>query len=194
LKVAEIIKRCKKGDPKGFRALVDTYASRLMGVCLRYMEDEAAAKDVLQESFIRIFQNMEKYVEKGSFEAWLTRITITSALMELRKKKRLPFHVELEANHIEEWRENVHAEIKLNEEDILEMIHELPDHYRVIFNLYVIEGLTHAEIANLLEIGESTSRTKLTRARQKMQEIYSRRSAPLKGIEAEEKKEISRIS
>lgn len=173
---------------------MDTYASRLMGVCLRYMEDEASAKDVLQESFIRIFQNMEKYVEQGSFEAWLSRITVTSALMELRKKKRLPFHVELEANHLHEWRENVKAEIKLNEEDILEMIHELPEHYRVIFNLYVIEGFTHAEIATLLEIRESTSRTKLTRARQKMQEIYNRKSAPLKGILPEEKKEISRIS
>jgi RNA polymerase sigma-70 factor (ECF subfamily) len=194
LKEAEIIKRCKKGDPKGFRALVDTYASRLMGVCLRYMEDEAAAKDVLQESFIRIFHNMDKYVKKGSFEAWLTRIAVTSALMELRKNKRFPFHVELEANHGNAIRENVHAETTLNEEDILAMIHELPEHYRVIFNLYVIEGFTHAEIADLLEIGESTSRTKLTRARQKMQEIYHKRNALIAQVPDEKIKEKYRIS
>jgi RNA polymerase sigma factor (sigma-70 family) len=194
LKEAEIIKKCKQGDQQGFKALVESYAPRLMGICLRYMKDETTAKDVLQESFIRIFQNIGKYKKTGSFEAWLSRITVTSALMELRKKRKLPFHVELEQNHVEELKENVTAEMTLNKEDILEMIHELPDHYRLIFNLYVIEGYTHGEIATLLEIGESTSRTKLTRARQKMQEIYQRRSELKKRTKIEDRKEISRIS
>ena len=175
MKEAEIIQLCKKGDPKGFRKLVDSYAPQLMAVCQRYISDEFTAKDVLQESFIRIFKNIGKYQEKGSFEAWLRRIVITSALMEIRKQKRDPFKSNLGMEQSQLLDQHAEVDLSLNESDILAMIHELPEHYRVIFNLYVIEGYNHKEIAALLDIGESTSRTKLTRARVKMQEIYRKK-------------------
>jgi len=167
----KIIKYCKKGDERGFKSLVDRYAPKLMGICLRYMKDEFAAKDVLQESFIKIFEGISRYENTGSFEAWLCKITVRCALMTLRKQKKFLLHAELNNTH-EEIYQDAEVEVDLDEADILEMIKQLPDHYRIIFNMYVIEGYNHAEISELLNIPESTSRTKLTRARRKMQEIY----------------------
>ena len=166
---AEIIKDCKRGNQKGYKALVDKYAPMLMGICLRYMQNEFAAKDVLQECFIKIFQNIPNYKPKGSFEGWISKIAVRSSLIALRKKKNGFAYLETVQ---EEWKYDPKIEIELNEEDILKMIHMLPEHYRVIFNMSIIEGYTHAEIAKMLQIPESTSRTKLTRARRKMQEIY----------------------
>ena len=142
------------------------------------MQDESSAKDVLQDSFIKIFNNIENYKPMGSFEAWLVRITVTTSLMALRKKKN--GYSFLESFDVDNWYYEPDIELELNEEDILKMIQKLPDHYRVIFNLYVIEGYNHREIAKLLKIPESTSRTKLTRARKKMQEIYNKEVQDLK--------------
>ena len=165
-----------------------------MGVCLRYMKEESVAQDVLQESFIRIFTNIKHYNKTGSFEAWLRRIVVTSALMELRKTRKQAFKVELESNHSDQLNENAPVEIKLDEADILEMINRLPDHYRLIFNLYIIEGFTHAEIADMLDIKESTSRTKLTRARIKMQEIYLEHVEMMNTRTGSKSKEVFKIS
>jgi RNA polymerase sigma-70 factor (ECF subfamily) len=171
LKEAEIIYYCKQGNHEAFKALVDKYASKLMGICLRYMQNEFEAKDVLQESFIRIFKSISVYESSGSFEGWLNKIVVRSSLMALRKKKNGFAYLEsIDSN--EDWSYKPEIEIELNEEDILKMIHKLPEHYRVIFNMSIIEGYSHAEIAELLQIKESTSRTKLTRARKKMKEIY----------------------
>jgi len=189
-----IIKQCKRGNPKGFKALVDSYAPKLMGICLRYMKDEFEAKDVLQDSFIKIFHSISAYQNTGSFEAWLSRIAVTKCLMQLRKNKKQNFHIDYNSNNSTDIHQEAKIEIKLNEEDILEMLKELPDHYRIIFNLYVIEGYSHSEIAELLEIPESTSRTKLTRARRKMQEIYKKRSDSTGNTAKNELSEISKIS
>ncbi len=191
---AEIIKRCKNGDQQAFRQLVDRYAPKLMGICLRYMHEEFAAEDVLQESFIRIFKSISSYKSTGSFEAWLSKITVRSALITLRKNKKLSFHLELNNNH-EKHYENAGIEIELDEADIIKMIGKLPEHYRIIFNMYVIEEFSHKEISELLEIPESTSRTKLTRARRKMQKIYLETSEKKKEIYNKvEDREILKIS
>ena len=166
----DIIKYCKSGDAKGFRILTEKYASKLFGVCLRYMQDEDEAKDVLQDSFVKIFKNIDKYKPVGSFESWLVRITITTSLMALRKKKNGFSYLDAVEN--DNWYVEPVVEQVLNEEDILNMILKLPYHYRIIFNLYVIDGYSQREIAELLQIKDSTVRTKLTRARKKMQEIY----------------------
>jgi RNA polymerase sigma-70 factor (ECF subfamily) len=166
---AEIIKYCKSGDHKGFKFLIDRYAAKLMGICLRYMQNEFAAKDVLQDCFIRIFENITNYKPTGSFEAWISKIAVTSSLMALRKKKNGFAYLET----VQEERTYLpEIDLELNEEDILKMILRLPEHYRIVFNMSIIEGYSHAEIADILEINESTSRTKLTRARKMMQEIY----------------------
>jgi len=168
---ADIIKYCKEGDRKGYKMLVDRYAPKLLGICLRYMNDEFEAKDVLQECFIKIFKNISKYEAIGSFEGWMSKIAVRSSLIALRKNKNNLIYLEPINKNIE-WSYDSDTEFNLNEEDILKMIQKLPEHYRIVFNMSIIEGYTHAEIANLLNIPESTSRTKLTRARKKMQEIY----------------------
>lgn len=194
LKEAEIIKKCKKGDHQAFNFLVKNYAPRLMGICLRYMGDRAAAEDVLQESFIRVFKSISKYKKTGSFEAWLSRITVTTALMELRKNKKRSFEAELDPGINGKHGQEAFVEIKMNEADILEMMDELPESYRIIFNLFVIEGYNHQEISTLLEIKESTSRTKLTRARRKMQEIYINKNKQGEILEQKKRTGYSKIS
>jgi len=139
---------------------------------MRYMQDDFAAKDVLQESFIKIFQNIDRYYDKGSFEGWLRKITVNTCLMAIRKQKN-GFDI-LELSDINNRQVKPDVEFDLNEKDILKMIRQLPGQYRAIFNLFVIEGYSHAEIANLLQIKESTSRTKLSRARKLIQQIYLR--------------------
>lgn len=166
----QIIKYCKAGNSRGFKELVDRYAPKLYGICLRYMGDEFEAKDVLQESFIKIFKNISKYEQTGSFEGWMSKIAVNSSLMALRKNKNHIAYLEPIQETIDAY--DTEIEDKLNENDIVEMIKKLPNHYRTIFNLAIIEGYKHSEIASLLNITESTSRTKLTRARKKMQDIY----------------------
>jgi len=168
----QIIKYCKKGDSRGFKNLVDAYAPKLYGICLRYMNDEFEAKDVLQECFIKIFKNIPDYKTTGSFEGWISKIAVNCSLMALRKNNiqlRLidPLNGFNEKDHL-----TVDIEKDMNEKDILDMLKKLPNHYRVIFNLAIIEGYKHSEIAEILDIPESTSRAKLSRARRKMQEIY----------------------
>ncbi len=168
----EIIEYCKRGDSKGFKQLVDTYSSKLYGICLRYMNNEFEAKDVLQESFIKIFNSITHYECTGSFEGWMSKIAVNSSLMALRKNK---YHFSpLEPLNDVKSTSSLSIDIEniMDESDILDMLMKLPHHYRVIFNLAVIEGYKHSEIAKILEIAESTSRTKLARARKKMQDIY----------------------
>lgn len=172
---AQIIKACKAGDPDGFYQLVNKYAGRLFGICLRYMKDEDDAKDVLQEGFIKIFKKIESYKPTGSFEAWLSKVVVNQSLMELRKKKKQFLIIESEILSIDQI-DNFDIEIELEEMDILEMLWELPDHYRIILNLAIIEGYSHEEISEMLKINVSTSRTKLGRARKKLQEIYLEKS------------------
>ena len=171
MKDKEIIKYCKQGDQRGFKALVEQYAPKLMGICIRYLQNEFEAKDALQETFIKIFQNIEKYETTGNFSGWLRKIAINTSLIAIRKKRNGFAYLENEGFE-NDWNYDAEIEIELNEKDILNMIHSLPEHYRVIFNLAVVEGYSHIEIAKLLNIAESTSRSKLTRARKKMQIIY----------------------
>ena len=186
----QIIQYCKQGDSRGFKYLVDTYASKLYGICLRYLGDEFEANDALQECFIKIFRNISLYEQTGSFEGWISRIAVNTSLMALRKRKnRMRFLEPLK--EIEDGFIDSIVESDLNEMEIIGMLKKLPDHYRVIFNLAIIEGFSHSEIAKKLDIPESTSRTKLTRARKKMQEIYLKE---MKTNPIDLKKEIKRTT
>jgi len=165
---AEIIKGCKKNNIACQRLLFDAYAGRLMTVCLRYACDTPEAEDMLQETFIRIFDVIDQYRFEGSFEGWLKRIAVSVALRILQKKK-IKFS---SADFISD--ENISAaEPKvlstLSVEELLKLINGLPDGYRIIFNLYVMEGYNHDEIAEMLNIETVTSRTQLVKARKMLQ-------------------------
>ena len=143
------------------------YSGILMTVCRRYTRDLGLAKDVLQEGLIKILRAIPKYQSTGSFEGWMKKIVINTAL---QKKEKKSYHSEL--NGFEKMPEReIAPEIysQLNAEELIQVIDRLPDGFREVFNLYAIEGFSHGEIAELLNISESTSRSQLSRARKILQ-------------------------
>lgn len=164
---AEIIKGCIKKDISCQRMLFDQYAGRLMTVCLRYACDNPEAEDMLQESFVRIFHSVEQYRFEGSFEGWLKRITVTICLKSLQRKK---IRFTETAGHESIPGTEPEALSNLSEQELIKMISDLPDGYRVVFNLYVMEGYSHTEIAQALNIEAATSRSQLLKARRMLQQ------------------------
>lgn len=140
----------------------------LLTVCRRYARDEAMAKDALQETFILIFKNIEKYESKGSFEAWMRKIAINVSLKPYERKY---YQNELPAHSFEDrnWAEPKILQ-QLEAEEVIKQIQTLPDGYRTVLNLYVFEGLSHKEISVFLQISEGTSRSQLLRARKLLKE------------------------
>lgn len=163
----QLIKDCQAGIKTSQRELVKRYSGMLMAACRRYVKDESAAKDVLQETFIRIFTHIKKYQSTGPFENWMRRIAVRCALTAI-DKKRLKKEIELTEHHQDSA---IKPEVfnYLGYEDISRLIAELPPGYQMVFNLNVIEGYTHREIAELLQISESASRSQLTRAKKLLQ-------------------------
>jgi len=157
----QLIKNCKKKLPQAQAELYNRYATVLFSVCLKYAPNYAEAEDILQDAFMTIFEKVNQYKNKGSFEGWLKRIAINTALQRYRKPG--VFNLVNEEN-IEE------VEIEIEDESIpldflLKIIQELPDRYRMVFNLYVMDGHSHKEIATLLHISQGTSKSNLARAR-----------------------------
>ena len=164
----QLIAGCLKDDKKAQHAFFYSYSRMLMGVAVRYVKDEASAQDVVQESFIRIFKsfNTLKNIEKRTVESWIRKITARESIRWLKNNERYTFH---ENNDV--FTElKTHQPNQLEHKELLIMLRQLPVGYRTIFNLYVIEGYTHREIGELLNITESTSRSQLTRAKKLLQQ------------------------
>ena len=160
----ELIQACLRGNPQAQRALYERYKVSLFRLCLRYAGDRAEAEDFLQESFIRIFNDLKNYRGEGAFGGWMRRVTLNAALQQLRKKSRRPDEMQFEpALHILEETANLFDE--MDAEALTGMIQRLPPGYRAVFNLYVIEGFSHREIADMLGISESASKTQLFKAK-----------------------------
>jgi len=158
-----IIDGCKKGKPDFQKELVLKYSGLLMTVCRRYSRDAEFAKDILQEALIKILKSISNYEEKGSFEAWMKRITINTALKYFDKSS-----FKNEVFILEDLNDkNVVPDIysQLGAEELMTLIDNLPNGFREVFNLFAIEGYSHKEIGELLGVTESTSRSQLTRAR-----------------------------
>lgn len=165
---AQLIKALRKEDPKAQRQLYDKYASKMLGVCMRYVGDQMTAEDVLVEGFMRVFTKIDQFKEEGSFEGWMRRIMVNESLGYLRQKKRLMEDVDL--GEAERMVDTSQADELLEAEDMKQMIDQLPMGYRTVFNLYAIEGYSHAEVATMLGITESTSKSQLHRARALLQQ------------------------
>lgn len=164
----EIVNGCLKGDPKYQEVLYNTYAKKMYGVCLRYAPNEETAQDLLQEGFIKVFQNLAGFKGEGSFEGWVRRIMVNHSLEGLRKLSARAQHVDVEEMH-----EVLHDNINFSKYDmnyLLSKIQELAPGYRAVFNLYIIEGYQHNEIAEMLGISENTSKSQLSRARKLLQD------------------------
>lgn len=155
---------CIKGDRNAQKALFDLLAPRMYPVCIRYVGDREVAQDILQDGFVTLFSKLGSYKGDGSFDGWARRIFINTALMYLRKKDALKMSDELEnARHLSSDLSDQMDDIGYKE--LMKLITSLPAGFRTVFNMYVIEGYSHREIADILGITETTSRTQLSRAR-----------------------------
>lgn len=168
----QIIAGCKEQKRDAQKMLYEKYARTMYGICLRYTSDEDAAKDLLQDGFIKVFANIGSFQEKGSFEGWLKRIFINLALENIRKQKNViqnSDNIQEIPDVVDDSTEEDHM-YRISEVELLKMIQELPKGYSTVFNLYAIEDFAHKEIAEMLGITESTSRSQYVRARQILQE------------------------
>jgi len=163
----QLIKDCQNGIKSSQYELVKRYSKMLMVICLRYVKEESNAKDVLQETLIRVFRSIGKYQATGSFEGWMKKIAVRCSLQWLEKNKARKEVYVMDINM------DTHSESEtldtLTVEQISKLIEELPDGYQTVFNLNVVEGYDHKEIAELLNITESASRSQLVRARRLLQ-------------------------
>jgi len=165
--MSEILSLCKKGDRLVQKRLFDSLASKMLPLCKRYMGDDQSAQDVLQEGFITLFTKLDAYEGSGSFEGWARKIFVNTALMQLRKQGTL---MEKGIDNFETvGTEDSRIAHNLDYEHLIKLIGELPPGFRTVFNLYVIEGFSHKEIAQALGISENTSRSQLQRARMLLQ-------------------------
>ncbi len=175
LKEADIIKGCKEYNSVAQNALYKAYAPKMKALCVRYSSNEEEAKDLMQEGFIKVFSNIKSYNGKGSFEGWMKRIMINTAI-SYYKKNRNKFAVEdvslLNCRELgseqEEGVEEIYSEY--TSEDLMNALSSLPEQYKLVFNLFCIENHSHADIAQLLSLDEKTSRTRLFRAKKLLQE------------------------
>ncbi len=164
----ELIEGCKKGSERFQRLLYHKYAPRMYGTCLRYMKSEDEAKDVLQDAFIKVFTKLKEYRGEGSFEGWIRRIMVNTAINMHIKNKKFSFHADIDTvGHSLSGKELPTDTLYV--EEILGLVQKLPTGYRTVFNLYEIEGYAHKEIAEMLGVSVNTSKTQLMHARQTLQ-------------------------
>jgi RNA polymerase sigma-70 factor (ECF subfamily) len=170
---SELIKACKKGDRQAQELLYRRYSPKLYGVCLRYASDREEAKDFLQEGFMKIYNNLYKYKPTGSFSAWLYRLMINVALENIRRNQKRKNTTSLD-NLINdpEIEETIFS--NFGAKSIIKMVQKLPEGYRIVFNLYVVEGYSHKEIAEMLDISESTSKSQLSRAKATLRKLIEK--------------------
>ncbi|OYX85975.1 MAG: RNA polymerase subunit sigma-24 [Flavobacteriales bacterium 32-34-25] len=163
------IQKCIENDRGGQQHIYQLFSPVLYGLCLKYMKNEADAQDVFQEAFVIVFQKISQYRFEGSFEGWLKRIFINKLIETLNKRKRDYLFVDTE------YQEDVVDDVEevdsfsLPQEKLLACIQQLPDQYRLVFNLYFFEKMKHKEIASLLNITEGTSKSNLNRAKHNLQ-------------------------
>jgi RNA polymerase sigma factor (sigma-70 family) len=163
----ELVQKCIQGDKKAQAQFYSRYSGLIWKICLRYSHDEEAAKDVFQDTMIRAFQKLTEFRFEGSFEGWLRRICVNQCLDAIRKDKSKW------QDSIEDVHENLESDIQtdhqIHAQQLIGMLQSLPVGYRTVFNLYVIEGYSHAEISSMMGISESTSKSQLFKARKHLQ-------------------------
>ncbi len=162
----DLIYRCKQQERKAQEELYRLYSPKLFGVCLKYSDNYQQAEDNLQDGFVTIFEKIGQFQDKGSFEGWMKRILINTSLQKHRQQKvyGITNEEDLQEDEIEVETDNISVDF------LLKCVQELPDRYRQVFNLYVLDGYSHKEISDLLSITEGTSKSNLARARTSLKE------------------------
>lgn len=164
---AQLVAALKQGESRAHKVVYERFAGKMLAICTRYCANRADAEEVMLDGFMRVFEKIGQFREEGSFEGWIRRIMVTESLMFLRRNRQWRHEQSLEDIRVEpdyEW-----ADTALQEHELLRMVNQLPAGYRTVFNLYAIEGYAHAEIAEMLDISEGTSKSQLSRARTMLQ-------------------------
>jgi RNA polymerase sigma factor (sigma-70 family) len=163
----ELILKCRKFERQAQKEVYERYTSKMYSICLRYVKDVASSEDVMVTAFVKVFERIEQFKGEGSFEGWIRRIMVNESLTYIRRNKSMYLDVDIEVADREPNYENL--DNRLEAEDLLKLIQQLPTGYRTVFNLYAIEGYSHKEIAAQLGISENTSKSQLSRARTLLQ-------------------------
>ena len=168
-----LITGCIKGNQLAQKTLFDSFSPKFFALCLRYMKSTDDAEDVLQEGMVKIFTKLPEYKGKGSFEGWMRRIVVNTCLDQIRKNQKLKFDVSIDK---EEYKLSMNAHIleNMSANELIEEIKKMPPGYRVVFNMFAIEGYSHQEIAEKLGVKESTSKSQYLRARAYLKERISK--------------------
>jgi RNA polymerase sigma-70 factor (ECF subfamily) len=166
----QLIELCAKHDRKAQQELYDKYSRLLLGVCLRYASDKAEAEDILQDSFLKIFNSIKEYSGSGSFAGWMRKIAVNTAITNYHKNLKYRYHVEIEEFVSTETGVSSFEEDFFTSDELYGVLKELPAGYRMVFNLYAVEGYKHKEIAEKLGIDTNTSKSQYSRAKAAIRE------------------------
>lgn len=169
---SDLIKGCLEGDRRMQEELYKRFSPKMYAVCLRYAGNAEEAQDILQEGFVKIFRKMDSFRGEGSFEGWIRRVFVNTAIEHFRRRTYQQPITEQHENAIEG--KGLSALDNLAEKDIMELIQQLSPGYRTVFNMYVVEGYTHKEIGDMLGISEGTSKSQLSRAKVILQDMVKK--------------------
>lgn len=179
----ELIQRCIQQDRVAQEQLFKKFYGKMMGVCMRYTKDQDQAQEVVQVAFIKIFEKLEEFDFKGSFEGWVRRIMVNASIDAIRKRNRQPMSTDEDYMYDNQSVEQEHDfgenYSKLKAQYAMEAIQQLSPAYQTVFNLYVIENYSHKEIAEILNISEGTSKSNLAKAKINLRKILSDKFAKL---------------
>ena len=169
-----LVIECIKGNPKAQKALFDRFAPKMYSVCLRYMKKAEPAEDVLQDALVKVFSKLSDYKNEGVLEGWVRRIVVNTCLDQIRKNSK--FLGDIQAEEVEyKLEQNSFIAEQLMAEDLMRLVQQMPDGYRVVFNMFAIEGYSHQEIAEQLGVTESTSKSQYLRARAYLRDRIEKR-------------------
>lgn len=167
----ELLAGCRKRNRQAQQRLYATYSAKMYSLCYRYVKSSMEAEDVLVTSFTKVFDKIDQFKSEGSFEGWIRRIVVNEALTWLRKNRSMYMETNLDKADYEPDYDNLSDHLET--EDLLRMIQQLPTGYQIVFNLYAIDGYSHKEIAEQLNISENTSKSQLSRARVYLQKLLA---------------------
>ncbi|MFC5269165.1 RNA polymerase sigma factor [Adhaeribacter terreus] len=171
-----IIEGCKREEPAFQELLYKKYASRMMAVCTRYAKTRFEAEDVFHDAFVKVFKNIQTY-QSGSFEGWMKRIFVNTAINNYRKNLKHYGHDEF--GEVHDFSPETDSVISgITTQELLDIVNQLPEGYRLVFNMFAVEGYTHKEIGELLGIAEGTSKSQLAKAKQMLKKLLSTYSLP----------------
>ena len=167
----ELVEGCLREDRNCQRLLWDKYSKKMMALCLRYCQNQEEAEDALMEAFVKIYDNLDKFRFQSSLETWMRRVCVNMSINKIRARKNIWKEIS-ESEYEIGYHDNGLDQMNVNE--LMELVGKLPDGYRMVFNLYAVEGFSHKEISDSLNIDEGTSRSQLAKARKSLQGMLNK--------------------